>query len=377
MAQAKKPSVEYNFISPNSGIKVSNICFGTMTFGTPLAIVNTPGNVDEKQAHALLDRYHELGGNFLDTANIYSGGESEKIIGTWLKKHDRNSIVVATKGRFATDYVSVKPNDNGLSRGGILSNLDASLKRLQTDYIDLYYAHAWDYGVKLEETLRTYNDVVRSGKVRYIGFCNVTGAQLQKIVDYNKFMGFDQCIALEPEYNLLDRNIELELVPVCKFEGVSVIPYSPLKGGLLTGKFKREDKDITKAIPGTRLSWVAEKPEERALPAMPNVEVFRNNENYWKLMDLLKAIGKQHGKTPSQVAIRWVLQKEYVPSVIIGAKNIQQLEENMVAGTGWKLTDEQMKQLNEASSFSGPPDVYPYNFIGRVNADRFRRFDYL
>jgi len=373
MAEAKKPWVEYNFLSPNSGIKVSNICFGTMTFGTPVAIFNMAGNADEAQAHKLLDRYYELGGNFLDTANVYCTGESEQIIGTWLKKHDRSSVVVATKVRFPPGFVGTGPMDTGLSRGAIMSHVDKSLKRLQTDYIDLYYAHAWDSGVKLEETLRAFNDLVRSGKVRYFGYSNVTGAQLQKIADYSKFMGFDQCVALQPEYNLLERNIELEVVPVCKSEGISAVPYGPLKGGLLTGKFKREDKNITTTIPGSRLAWVAEKPSTRTFSVAPDVEQYREREEYWKLMDALTTIGKAHSKNPAQVSIRWLLQKEFIPSVIIGAKTIEQLEDNMAAGTGWKLTDEQMKQLDDVSSFAGPPQVYPYNFVNRVNADRVRK----
>jgi len=372
---AKNLAVAYNFLGPNSGIKVSNICLGTMTFGNPPAMYKIPGNTDEAQSHQLLDRYYELGGNFLDTANLYSNGESEKIIGNWMKKHDRSEIVVATKV-FAPSEKANAPNDNGLSRGSILSNLDKSLRRLQTDYIDLYYAHSWDKGVKLEETLQTFNDVVKCGKVRYVAFSNVAGAQLQKIVDYNKFLGFNQCVALEAEYSLLERNIEQEVLPVCKTEGVSLIPYSPLKGGLLTGKFKREDKANASSMEGSRLAWVAENPAERAMFSTPNIEEYRAKEEYWKLMDKLTAIGKEHSKTPAQISLRWLLQKEFIPAVIIGAKNIQQLEANMVAGTGWKLTDEQMKQLDELSAFAGPANCYPYSLINLANTGRVRKFNY-
>jgi aryl-alcohol dehydrogenase-like predicted oxidoreductase len=371
-SEKSKPLVEYNWLGPNCGIKVSNICLGTMTFGTPPTRYSMAGSTNEENSHKVLDRFVELGGNFIDTANIYGSGESEQIIGSWMKKIDRSSVVLATKVRFAPPG---GPNDNGLSRASILSNLDKSLKRLQTDYIDLYYAHAWDSGVKLEETLRTFNDVVRSGKVRYVAYSNVTGAQLQKITDYNKFMGFDHCVALQQEYNLLERHCDMEVIPTCKSEGVSLIPYSPLKGGLLTGKFKRDDHEVDKTLPGSRLAWTAEKPKERTFSCAPYIENYRGNESYWKLMDATSAIAKSYGKTQTQVAIRWLLQKDFVSSVIIGAKSLQQLEDNMGAGSGWSLTEEQMKELDELSLFCGvSPLIYPYAFVNMINADRVRKF---
>jgi len=375
-SDASKLSVEYNWLGPQCGIKVSNICLGTMTFGSPSLRFPVPGNTDLAQSHAILDRYYELGGNFLDTANIYTDGQSEEIIGKWMKKLDRSNVVVATKVRFGSLTEDAHlPNSSGLSRGSILHNLNASLQRLGTDYIDLYYAHGWDSGVRLEETLRTFNDVVRSGKVRYVGISNVTGAQLQKITDYNKFLGFDAAVVLQQEYNLLERNSDIEVIPTCRTEGVAIVPYGPLKGGLLTGKFKRDDKDVEKTLAGTRLAWTAEKPKEREWPVAPYVEKYRENENFWKLMDATSAIAKTHGKTQTQVAIRWLLQKDFVSSVIIGAKSIQQLEDNMGAGKGWSLTDEQMKQLDELSAFTKPTGpMYPYYFIDMLNADRVRKF---
>jgi len=375
----KKPSVEYNWLGPNCGIKVSNLCLGTMTFGSPSTGFPLPGNTDVAQSHAILDRYHELGGNFIDTANVYTDGRSEEIIGSWLGKKTRSDFVVATKVRCGVNETLIpddsKPNGTGLSRGAILSNLDASLKRLNTDYIDIYYAHVWDSGVKIEETLRTFNDVVRNGKVRYIAFSNLTAAQLQKITCYNQFMGFDQCVALQQEYNLLERYNELEVIPTCKSEGIGLVPYSPLVGGLLTGKFKRDDKQTDKTLAGTRIGWTAEKPEERAFSSVaPYIENYRNNEDFWKLLDATSSIAKQHGKTQSQVAIRWVLQKEPVSSVIIGAKTIQQLEDNMGAGTGWKLTAEQMQQLDDLTTFVTPPKVYPYTINEMANMSRVRKF---
>jgi len=374
--EKSKPWVEYNWLGPNCGIKVSNICLGTMTFGQPTKGHVLPSNTDSAQSGVLLDRYYELGGNFVDTANVYSQGLSEQIIGEWKNKLDRSQLVLATKVRFTPSFGSEPnlPNSCGLSRGAILTNLESSLRRLQTDYIDLYYAHAWDSGVKLEETLRTFNDVVRSGKVRYVAYSNVTGAQLQQITDYNKFLGFDHCVALQQEYNLLERHNEIEVVPTCRTAGVALIPYGSLKGGLLTGKFKRNDHEINKTLPGSRLAWTAEKPKERSFSVAPYVENYRENENYWTLMEATADIAKAHGKTQSQVAVRWVLQKDVVSSVIIGAKTIQQLEDNMGAGSGWSLTEEEMKRLDEVSSFAAPAQTYPYTLINMFNADRIRQF---
>jgi len=335
-----------------------------------------PKNADEATSHKILDRFYELGGNFLDTANVYTVGESEKIIGTWLSKQDRSKVIVATKvgALGAVMDKPVGPNASGLSRACIMSNCAKSLRSLQTDYIDLYYSHVWDVGTKLEETLRAFNDLVRTGKVRYLGVSNVSGAQLQKIVDYSKFMGLDERVVLQEEYNLLERHAELEVLPTCLTEQVGVIPYCALKGGLLTGKFKREDTTVTETLAGTRLGWVAEKPNERGIfGSRPQVEKYRNNEDYWHLMDAIQAIGKGHGKTASQVSIRWLLQKKVVSSVLIGAKSVQQLDDCMGAGTGWMLSETEMKQLDELSMFTAPyPLVYPYSMIARLNANRVR-----
>jgi aryl-alcohol dehydrogenase-like predicted oxidoreductase len=299
MGKRVPPCVEYNWLGPNCGLKVSNLCLGTMTFGKPSFSTSWLGTsyVEEKPAHEILDCYYELGGNFIDTANNYNGGESEAILGSWLSKHDRSSVIISTKVRFpATTPYPNEPNDHGLSRGSIFTNIDRSLRRLGTDYIDIYYAHCWDSGVKLEETLRAFDDLVRIGKVRYVGFSNLTGAQLQKVVDYNKFMGFNPCVVVQQEYNLLEQNCDIEVVPVCKSEGVTLIPYTALKGGLLTGKFKRNDRQVTSHLAGSRMGYTAEKPVERENSMAPNVEDFRDDDHYWTLMAGLQEIGKAHSE---------------------------------------------------------------------------------
>jgi len=230
----------------------------------------------------------------------------------------------------------------------------------------------WDAGVKIEETLRAFNDLVRAGKVRYLGLSNLSGAQLQKIVDYSKFMGLDERVVLEQHYNLLERHSEIEVIPTCLAEGVALIPYGALKGGLLTGKFKREQKDVSSALPGSRLAWTAEKHDERSF-GTTTLEDYRNNDNYWALMDKMQSMAHTHGRTVTQVAIRWLLQKKFVSSVLIGAKNVEQLDDCMGAGTGWTLSDDEMKQLDQLSIVAEPvASVYPYTAIARFNYNRVR-----
>ena len=364
---AAKCLVEYNHVG-KSGLKVANICLGTMTFGkvdsSPFAVFSSPTQADEEKSHAMLDRYVQLGGNFLDTANIYCFGQSEKIIGSWLKKQKRDEIVVATKVR---GPMGPKPNDVGNSRRHIIKSIEDSLERLQTDYVDLFQLHGWDDGTPIEETLRVLDDLVRCNKVRYIGACNLFGWQTQKVVDLTKSMGLTSMISLQQQYNLLTRHSEFEEFQVCKNDGLGVLPWSPLKGGLLTGKYKRGEK---LGSTSGRIAYISND-EKGASEAGPAWSKYANNESYWKLMSVMEDVAKIHGKTVAQVALRWTLQKDVVASVIIGATSIKQLEDNMAAGTGWSLSKEEMEKLDEASN----PDVpYPYDLIAKANAARVNRY---
>ncbi|XP_035658770.1 1-deoxyxylulose-5-phosphate synthase YajO-like [Branchiostoma floridae] len=274
---------EYRFLG-GSGLKVSNICLGTLTFGNWALF---PGQCDEAASHAILDRYVELGGNFIDTADIYAEGRSEETIGTWLEKQQREKFVVATKVRFNT---SKDINSVGLSRHHIMQSIDDSLRRLRTAYVDLYQIHAWDEAVPIEETLSALNDLVLAGKVRYLGASNVTGWQLQKIVELSKSMGLNKWISLQVEYNLLCRGIEWELTDVCRREGIGIIPWSPLKGGLLTGKFKREDD----APEGSRIAHTTKKGID--MEAAPNFERIKKDDKTWKIIDVAKNTAEAHGR---------------------------------------------------------------------------------
>ncbi|XP_060083194.1 1-deoxyxylulose-5-phosphate synthase YajO-like [Ylistrum balloti] len=361
------PQVAYRFLG-KSGLKVSNICLGTMTFGKNSAIelFNGPTQNDEAEAHLILDRFVEMGGNFIDTANIYSFGISEQIIGNWLQKQKRENLVIATKVR-AT--MGQGPNETGLSRRHILQMCDDSLKRLQTDYIDLYQTHGWDSAVPIEETLRALDDLVKCGKVRYIGVCNVIGWQMQKIVDKAEALGINSIIGLQQQYSLLCRHPELEEFQVCRNEGIGVLPWSPLKGGLLTGKFQRGVKPDSE---GSRIGFVAAKESGRTFQSSPGWSKYENNDFYWNLVDVMSKVAKNHGKSVPQVALRWLLQKNVVSSVIIGATSIKQLEDNMGASTGWTITKEEMEELDTASSEELP---YPYEMVFRMNISRKNPFN--
>lgn len=340
-----------------SGLRVSNICLGAMTFGETTRDV--PGQLDEAGSHAVINRFVEWGGNFLDTANIYGRGNSEKIVGSWLAGQERDRFVIATKCRFHMDPSN--PNTLGLSRRHIIKSVEQSLERLQTNYIDLLQTHCWDDAVPLEETLTTLNDLVRCGKVRYLGASNVTGWQLQRIVDVSQQRDLNPFISLQQQYSLVCRESELEPFQVCKIFGVGVLPWSPLKGGFLTGKVKRGQTPSE-----GRLGWVAKDSSARAMQSSPAVEDVDKERN-WATLDSLELIAKETGKTIAQVSLRWLLQKSVVSSVIIGATKLSQLDDNLGAGNGWTLTEEEMAELDAVSK----PDVpYPYEMIWRLNTDR-------
>ena len=335
--------MEYRFMG-KTGLKVSELCLGAMTFGR---------ETTEENSHAILDRFVALGGNFIDTADVYSRGISEEIVGRWLKTKNRDDIVLATKVRFP---MGEGPNDLGLSRKHIMQGVEASLRRLGTDYIDLYQVHCWDHATPLEETMSTLNTLVQSGKVRYLGASNYSGWQLQKSADLCRHNGWEPFTCLQPQYNLLTRTIEWELVDVCLNEGIGIIPWSPLRGGWLSGKFRR---GMTEPPGDTRI----EKAEREGWGESWSRY---NNETTWRIIDALIEVADETGKTAAQVAINWLLQRPGVTAPIIGARTMQQLEDNM-ASAGWTLNEAQMAKLNTASE---PEMVYPYEHIIRARDRR-------
>lgn len=331
--------MNYRFLG-KTGLKVSELCLGAMTFGR---------ETEEGLSRQMLDAFVEAGGNFIDTADVYSRGISEDIVGRWLQDQSRDDLIIATKVRFP---MGEGPNDVGLSRKHILHGVENSLRRLQTDYIDLYQVHCWDEATPLEETLSTLNQLVVSGKVRYIGVSNYSGWQLQKALDLSRFNGWEPFVSLQALYNLLDRDLEHELLPVCEHEGLGILCWSPLRGGWLSGKFRR---GMTTPPKGTRIEIADEKGWSESWSAYAT-------EHTWKVVDALLAVAEESGKSPAQVALRWLLQRPAVTCPIIGARTLEQFRDNLSAAE-WTLTEDQMTWLNKASEVA---PGYPYDFIGRV-----------
>ncbi|MFI5011949.1 MAG: aldo/keto reductase [Hyphomicrobiales bacterium] len=329
-----------------TGLQVSELCLGAMTFGR---------ETDEAQSLAMLDRFVAAGGNFIDTADVYSRGASEAILGRWLKGKDREDFVIATKLRWGTDDpMKRRPNRLGLGRKHIAAAVEASLGRLKLDYIDLYQVHMWDGATPLEETLGALDLLVRAGKVRYVGASNYSGWQLQKSVDLARAHGLQAYICLQALYNLLDRELEWELLPVCLNEGLGLIPWSPLRGGWLSGKYHR---GLNAPVAGTRVEIAVERGWAETFAKY-------GNEHTWTVVDALVGVGKEIGKAPAQVALNWLLCRAGVTAPIIGARNMAQLEENLGA-VGWRLSEEHVKRLDQASD---KPLPYPYDNQRRAGA---------
>ena len=328
-----------------SGVRVSELCFGAMTFGGKGYWTNI-GQVQQPEADELVNTAIEVGINFFDTANVYSEGLSEVLLGKALGKK-RKDIVLATKVR---GRVGPGPNDVGLSRKHILDSCDASLKRLGTDYIDLYQVHSFDPRTPLEETLRAMDDLVRQGKVRYIGVSNFTGWQLMKALSISEKENLERFVTLQALYSLICRDLENELVPLSQDQGLGILPWSPLGGGFLTGKYRRG-----KPRPeGTRRS----NPTNQFLQF--------DEEKGFDIVDELEKTARNHGASIAQAALNYLLRKPGVTSVIIGARNKEQLTDNLKT-TDWEMIAEEVSRLDELSK---PARVYPSWMLERLSQDR-------
>jgi aryl-alcohol dehydrogenase-like predicted oxidoreductase len=317
-----------------TGLMVSELCLGCMTFGR---------ETDEEDSKWLVGRFLETGGNFIDTADVYSKGVSEEITGRAIEGV-RDEVVLATMVRFP---MGDGPNDVGLSRKHVTQGCEDSLRRLGTDYIDLYQVHCWDGATPLEETLSALTDLVRAGKVRYIGVSNFTAWQIMKSVCVSEANGFERFVCLQPQYSLVERNVEYEILPACKEEGLGVIPWSPLGGGFLSGKYRHGEEPPQ----GSRISEAVESMEE--------YWDRRATERNWRVLDVVGRISEDTGRSYAQISLNWLLRQEGVTAPIVGARTLEQLEDNLGA-SGWALDEQQVDELSEASALE---DVYPYRFI--------------
>jgi aryl-alcohol dehydrogenase-like predicted oxidoreductase len=337
--------MKYNFLG-TTGIKVSELCLGTMTFGGNTGIWSAIGNLEQQEVDNIIKRSVDAGINFIDTANVYSQGLSEELTGKAIRNLGlkRDDLVIATKVR---GKMGEGVNDIGLSRKHIMQQVDESLKRLNIDYIDLYQIHGFDALTPIEETIRAMDDLVRIGKVRYIGASNVTAWQLMKALAFSQYNNLAKFVSLQAYYTIAGRDLERELVPLLLDQKVGLMVWSPLAGGFLSGKYSRN-----------------KNPEDarRAKFDFPPI----NKEKAFDIIDVMEPIAQSKNISVAQVALAWLLHQHVVTTVIIGAKKMEQLDDNLNA-VDVTFTQDELDKLNEASKLT--PE-YPAWMLTRQGADR-------
>lgn len=322
-----------------SGLFVPVLSFGTATFGGSGDFFKAWGSTQVDEAKKLVDICMEAGVNMFDTADIYSQGLSEEILGKAITGHQRHKVLISTKGTFP---FGEGPNNQGSSRFNLLKQVEGSLKRLGTDYIDIYHMHGFDGNTPVEETLRTLDDLVQSGKVRYLAASNFSGWHLMKSLSISEKYGWNRYVAHQVYYSLANREYEWELMPLGLDQKVGAIIWSPLSAGRLGGKYRRNQP-----LPAD--SRIAQG-------GSPVPEMVVKEDVFYNTVDVLYEISEETGKSVAQVAINWLLQRPTVANIIIGARNEEQLRQNLGA-VGWHLTTEQVKKLDEVSEV---PTIYPY-----------------
>lgn len=329
-----------------SGLIVSDLCLGTMIFGE-----ETGRSTPPDEARDIIHRYLDAGGNHIDTANVYANGRSEEIVGEALADR-RDDVVVATKVRFPRGEGA---NEQGLSRQHVMQEVHASLRRLDTEYIDLLYMHCWDPVTPIAESLRAFDDLVQQGKVRYVGVSNFKAWQLMKALGLSDTNGWARFVAAQYQYSLVKRDIEDEFLDLCRTEGLGLTPWSPLGGGFLSGKYRPDERPTDPEEEG-RIAMMGDEAEEAWHR--------RNTKRNWDILETVDDIARERGATQAQVALAWLLSRDVVSSVILGVRTMEQLEENLGAAD-IDLTDEECERLDEVSA---PPERYPYRFIEEYGA---------
>ncbi len=337
--------MKYNLLG-NTGLKVSELCLGTMTFGGK-GYFKAIGSLGQETVDQLVKRSVDAGINFIDTANVYSEGLSEEMTGQAIKNLglNRDDLVIATKVR---GKMGDGPNNAGLTRKHIMQQVDASLKRLQLDYIDLYQTHSFDPLTPWEDTLWALDDLVKSGKVRYIGASNLAAWQLMKALDFSAYTRVAKYVSLQAYYTIAGRDLEREIIPLLTDQKLGLMVWSPLAGGLLSGKYSRDEQN--------------KEGGRRANFDFPPV----NKERAFNVVDVLKPMAEANGATVAQLALAWLLKQPAVTTVIIGANKMEQLEDNLKA-IDVTFTEEEMKKIDEVSKL---PAEYPGWMLERTGGDR-------
>ena len=322
-----------------SGLRVSPLCLGTMTFGPEWG-----WGAEDKTAHEVFDRYVEAGGNFVDTADLYTSGHSEELLGKFISERGlRDRVVLATKFTFNGD--AGNPNAGGNGRKNIYRALEGSLRRLQTDYIDLYWLHAWDTVTPVEEAISTLNDLVRAGKIRHYGFSDTPAWYVARAQTLAEKEGKERLVALQLEYSLVERNIEREHIPAAQELGLGITPWSPLAGGFLSGKYRRHENT---GVGEGRLEIVKDNPAFNQF-----------NDRNWGILDELVTVAIEISKSPAQVALNWVATQPGITSTIIGATKMAQLEDNLKS-IEFEIPAELRKRLDDSSALE---PAHPYKIF--------------
>ncbi|MFD0308157.1 aldo/keto reductase [Streptomyces sp. NPDC127119] len=340
-----------------SGLRVSPLALGTATFGTEWG-----WGAERDEARRLFDLYVERGGNFIDTANTYTDGSSERLLGEFTGARggvDRESLVLATK--YTTLRRPGDPNSGGSHRKSLFASVEASLRRLNTDYLDLLYLHVWDFTTPVEEILRGMDDLVRQGKILYVAISNAPAWQVSRMQAIADLRGWSPLVALQIEYNLIERTGERDLIPMAREMGLGVVPYSPLAGGVLTGKYSRDDLTATDGAPGgsSRKNF--------------NLALGTVTERNLAVADVVKEVAAELGRTPAQVGLAWTLRNPAVTAPVLGARTPAQLEGNLGA-LEVDLTAAQLARLDGASriGLGFPHDMLAGDHIRRVTAGDLR-----
>jgi aryl-alcohol dehydrogenase-like predicted oxidoreductase len=333
--------MKYRFLG-SSGLMASRIALGTMTFGVG------DWGCDEREAHLIMKKYTDGGGNFIDGAHVYAGGKAEEIVGSFLPQIQRDSLIISSKCYFP---VGNQPHSFGLSRKHIIASCESSLKRMKTDYIDLYYIHGPDPVSSFEETMRALDDLVRQGKVRYLGCSNLFGWQIAKANGIAARMNSEKLVAGQYLYNLIHRELEREVIPAAVDNGLGIVCYSPLGGGLLTGKYK----GTTEPAKGTRLAFRTQVDGPR----------FWHPKGF-KTVEVLEQVSSKFGIPMTKLAIAWPLRRKFVASVIIGVKSHEQLGRNMEMGD-WDIPEDAWDDLEEKTR---PEEEY-LTWFNKRNYERF------